>query len=193
MARCTQLDPRRELQVAENTRVAPGTAHVMRDVMFMRRLRQLVLLPLLVLAACDGAVESSGPAPVDPGAGALSPEARGVFEAINEERTRRGLEPVTLRDDLVCSAAKHSEDIGERQACSHDGADGGGPGDRVESCGGSGWSGEIVACGQTTPREAVDGWLDSPGHKAIMLDPDQRRVGVGMHNHYWTAIFHKSE
>ncbi len=127
----------------------------------------------------------------DPGVENLAPDEKGVLEEINVERRSRGLSAVVLADDLECAARHHSMDIGERGECSHDDADGSGPGERVEACNGNGWSGEIVACGQTTPRQAVDGWLGSPGHKAIMLDPDQKSVGVAMHQHFWTAVFRK--
>jgi uncharacterized protein YkwD len=123
------------------------------------------------------------------GDGSLSATEEDLLATINQERTSRGLSAVTLNDDLLCAARHHSEDIGARMVCSHDDADGSGPGERVEACGGGGWSGEIVACGQTTPRAAVDGWLGSPGHNAIMLDPDQVEIGVAMHGNYWTAIF----
>jgi uncharacterized protein YkwD len=148
----------------------------------------ITLASFVLLAACTGGTD---PAPPDPGAGALSPTEQTLLATINGERTSRGLTPVVLRDDLVCAAHHHSMDIGSRSECSHNDADGSGPGERVSACGGPGWSGEIVACGQTTPREAVDGWLGSPGHKAIMLDPDQRQVGVAMYGNYWTAIFGK--
>ena len=96
---------------------------------------------------------------------------------------------MTLRDDLLGAAQLHSDDIGVRRACTHTGADGSGPGDRVGQCSGAGWTGEIVACGQGTPASAVDAWLGSPGHRAIMLGRSKSEVGVGMTNDYWTAIF----
>jgi uncharacterized protein YkwD len=143
----------------------------------MRLVSTSVCLLSLLLVAC--------------GDGSLSAIEEDLLVTINQERTSRGMSPVELNDQLVCAAQHHSEDIGGRQACSHDDADGSGPGERVEACGGGGWSGEIVACGQTTPRDAVDGWLNSPGHKAIMLDPDQKTVGVAMSENYWTAVFNK--
>lgn len=124
----------------------------------------------------------------DPATG-LSAEEQALLDAINAERAERGIPAVTLRDDLVCAAARHSLDIGERRACTHTGSDGSEPGDRVRDCGGPGWSGEIVACGYGTPAGAVGGWLSSPGHRQIMLDGGLRRVGVAMHENYWTAIF----
>jgi uncharacterized protein YkwD len=59
----------------------------------------------------------------------------------------------------------------------------------VVTCGGGGWSGEIIACGQGTPRAAVDAWINSPGHNAIMFGATKREVGVAMTDNYWTAIF----
>jgi len=150
----------------------------------MRRASILACLFSLSVLACGGD-------DADPGAAALSAVEQDLLATINKERTDRGLSKVVLRDDLVCAAQHHSKDIGERKACSHDDRDGSGPGERVTVCGGDGWAGEIVACGQTTPRGAVDGWLGSPGHKAIMLDPDQETVGVAMFGNYWTAVFDK--
>lgn len=119
----------------------------------------------------------------------LSVEEKSLFDTINEERVSRGMGTVELRGDLICAATKHSNDIGTLGICGHTGSDGSGPGDRVAACQGSGWSGEIVACGQSTPREAVDAWIWSPGHAAIMFDSGQVYIGVAMHNNYWTAIF----
>lgn len=116
-------------------------------------------------------------------------EEQQLFDTINAERLERGLGAVELRTDLNCAAATHSLDIGTLGWCGHTGSDGSSPGDRVAACQGSGWSGEIVACGQSTSVAAVDAWIWSPGHAAIMFSADQRYVGVAMHNNYWTAIF----
>ncbi|RMH40355.1 MAG: CAP domain-containing protein [Deltaproteobacteria bacterium] len=139
--------------------------------------------------AADAAPGQGGGADASPGSAPLSSEERALFDTINAERVARGLAAVELRDDLVCAAARHSMDIGTTGECTHTGSDGSSPTDRVAACGGPGWSGEIVACGQSTPRAAVDAWIGSPGHNMILFDPGQRRVGVAMHNHFWTAIF----
>jgi len=119
----------------------------------------------------------------------LSPLEQELFETINAERVAMGLGAVELRSDLNCAAARHSLDIGATQTCTHTGSDGSSPSTRVQDCSGSGWSGEIVACGQGTPRSAVDAWIGSPGHNAIMFTPGQRYIGVAMYNNFWTAIF----
>lgn len=127
--------------------------------------------------------------PADPAPG--SDDQLAELEAlINKERADRGIPVVASDRALACAAGAHSADIGPRRTCSHDGSDGSSFSQRVGRCGGSiGYGGEIIACGQSTPRQAVDGWLNSPGHRAIMLDGSQRRVGVGMTGNYWVAVF----
>jgi len=139
--------------------------------------------------------EDDGPAydaaPPDAGGDyeSLSTEEQALFDRINEVRLERGLGEVVLRTDLNCAAGNHSLDIGELGWCGHTGSDGSSPGDRVADCQGEGWSGEIVACGQSTPPSAVDAWIGSPGHASIMFSGGQKYIGVAMHNNYWTAIF----
>lgn len=109
---------------------------------------------------------------------------------INAERASRGLPIVATDKALACAAAAHAADIGPRRACSHTGADGSSFSERVARCGGSlGSGGEIIACGYGTPRQAVDGWLSSPGHRAIMLDGSQRAMGAGMVANHWVVVF----
>ena len=130
-----------------------------------------------------------GPGDTPPPAVGLSSEERELVRLINEERATRGLEPLTVRQDLYCSVRRHSDDIGRAGVCGHTGTDGSSPGERLRTCGGTSWSGEIVACGQRTARGAVDSWLRSPGHSSTMLGRDKRFIGVAMTSNYWTAIF----
>jgi uncharacterized protein YkwD len=147
----------------------------------------------VLVVACGGELTgldgNPGPGGGDRDTVSLTADESELVTLINAERAQRGLEPVTVREDLTCSVQRHSIDIGDAELCGHTGTDGSGPTERVAACGGGSWSGEIVACGQTSPRAAVEAWLSSPGHSATMLDPGQREIGVAMHNHYWTAIF----
>jgi uncharacterized protein YkwD len=119
----------------------------------------------------------------------LTAQEKDLLDTINAERAAMGLVPVVLRQTLICAAEAHSMDVGAVGSCSHTGTDGSDPTVRVQRCGGGGWSGEIIACGQGTPRGAVDAWIGSPGHNAIMFGASKREIGVAMHNNYWTAIF----
>jgi uncharacterized protein YkwD len=53
---------------------------------------------------------------------------------------------------------------------------------------------ENIAAGQRTPAEVVRGWMDSPGHRANILDRDLTQIGVGRveggsYGVYWTQVF----
>lgn len=117
-------------------------------------------------------------------------QASELLNIINQERTKRGLKALTQKSELVCAATRHSKDIGARRVCTHTGRDGSNPGTRIAACGlrPMGW-GEIVACGQRTPRAAVDAWIRSPGHAAIMFSRSYTYFGDGMLNYYWTVAF----
>jgi len=115
-----------------------------------------------------------------------------LLDIINQERARRGLSRLAEKSQLTCAATKHSKDIGARRACTHTGRDGSNTGKRIKSCGLTplAW-GEIVACGQKTPRAAVDAWIKSPSHNAIMFSKTYRYFGGSMYNNYWTVVFTK--
>jgi hypothetical protein len=66
------------------------------------------------------------------------------------------------------------------------------------------WSftGKNIAAGYTTPQAVVNGWINSPGHRANMLNPNYQEIGIGYHYlsndtgqvnyyHYWTQNFGK--
>ena len=60
--------------------------------------------------------------------------------------------------------------------------------------------GENIAVGQQTPDAVVNGWINSPGHRANMLSANFRDIGIGhvyleedggslRYKHYWTQVF----
>jgi uncharacterized protein YkwD len=55
-----------------------------------------------------------------------------------------------------------------------------GPGERIALFNSLRWTwGENIAAGFRTGRAACRGWMNSPGHRANILDPDFKRVGGG--------------
>lgn len=56
-------------------------------------------------------------------------------------------------------------------------------------------AGENIAAGQTTPAQVVDAWMNSPGHRANILERAYKYIGVGYVNsgsgyrHYWVQMF----
>lgn len=110
------------------------------------------------------------------------------------------------RPDLVWSnslakvARDHSMDMARQGYFSHTSADGTSMGNRVFSA----WSGtrvgENIAASSVNRSDSyvVDLWLNSPGHCALIMDPDFTHAGVGSgHNtengynlfHFWTLDF----
>lgn len=55
-------------------------------------------------------------------------------------------------------------------------------------------SGENIAWGQKTPEEVVEGWMNSPGHRANILNPSFTKIGIGYYQdsrgvNYWSQLF----
>ena len=124
-----------------------------------------------------------------------------VVQLTNDERAKAGLPPLKLNNKLVDAAGDHSSDMAQDDFFSHTGADGSSLGDRVRA---SGYqysrTGENIAAGQTTPAQVVEGWMNSPGHRANILNPNYTEIGVGYeylqndtgsvnYKHYWTQVF----
>ena len=50
-------------------------------------------------------------------------------------------------------------------------------------------AGENIASGYRTPADVVTGWMNSPGHRENMLNPDFAHMGVGEENRNWVQLF----
>lgn len=114
---------------------------------------------------------------------------------INAERTSRGLAPLAFDALLAQVAEAHSQDMIDRNFFDHINPDGLDPGDRVANAGysASTW-GETIGAGYTTPAAMLSGWMNSPGHRGILLSPNFTEIGLGYvtggaYGHYWTAVF----
>ena len=106
-------------------------------------------------------------------------EAR-MLVLVNEERTKRGLKPLVADPELVPVARAHSVDMFARGYFSHYTPEGKDPFDRMKKAGIKYYSaGENLALGQTL-RICHDGLMNSPGHRANILNPSYGRLGVGI-------------
>ena len=52
-------------------------------------------------------------------------------------------------------------------------------------------AGENIAMGQKTPEQVVQAWMDSPGHRANIMNSSFTHIGVGYvaSGNYWTQQF----
>ena len=105
--------------------------------------------------------------------------------------------PVRAHGVLRTAARRHSDDMAARGFFDHTNPDGRSPADRAIAAGyQGGFVGENIAGGQTTPRQVVQEWMDSPGHCLNIMDPRYTALGVGYvfrpgarFRHYWTQNF----
>ncbi|GAB2789401.1 CAP domain-containing protein [Streptomyces chlorus] len=118
-----------------------------------------------------------------------------VVDLTNRERARAGLPPLAVDSLLVTAAQAHSADMVARDFYSHTAPGGSRPWDRAAAAGSARRTiGENIACGQRSAAEVVEGWMNSPGHRANILKPDFTHIGVGFAGGgragtYWTQLF----
>jgi uncharacterized protein YkwD len=103
-----------------------------------------------------------------------------MLELVNQERTKRGLKPLYWDPQLVPVARSHSQDMFSRGYFSHYTLEGKDPFDRMKAAGIKYYSaGENLALGPTLSI-CHEGLMNSPGHKANILNTSYGRVGIGI-------------
>lgn len=106
-------------------------------------------------------------------------EAR-MLELVNAERTSRGLGALVADPLLVPVGRAHDADMFARGYFSHYAPDGRDPFDRMKAAGiRYSVAGENLALGQTL-KICHEGLMNSPGHRANILNPSYGRVGIGI-------------
>ena len=107
----------------------------------------------------------------------LSGSEVSLLRTINSVRTAHGLAPVRVDIRLVRAARGHSADMLRRQYFAH-----GSIASRTLAAGARGpMFGENLAWGtRVTAQWVIDKWLASPSHRAVLLRPGFRRVGIGI-------------
>lgn len=119
-----------------------------------------------------------------------------VVDLTNRERSIRGLPPLTVKYGLQYAAEKRSTDMIVRGYFDHIDPSGRDPfwvlrqhGMRYAT------AGENIAMGQRSPEDVVRDWMNSPGHRANILNPQFGAIGVSAVQNsatgqiYWTQIF----
>lgn len=123
-----------------------------------------------------------------------------LYSAINGIRKQKGLSQCQLDVNLEQAAKNHCDDLFHHNFVSHIGSDGSTFIQRVRRTGREGDpSGEIICKGpggKNCIQAVCKAWLDSPGHRDIMLDPQQRFFGAGINlkteqykGNYWVVVF----
>ncbi len=127
------------------------------------------------------AAVSDVPPPAPPAGRQDAGLADTLVNLINQVRAQNGLPPLAVAPSLAAAARGYAQfhfENADPFQLSHylDGT----PGDRVQREGyGGGGAGEVLAAGPPSAQAFLDLWLSSPAHRAILLGPDYRDVGVG--------------
>jgi uncharacterized protein YkwD len=122
--------------------------------------------------------------------------AEETVRLINEARTAGGRRTLTVDASLTAAANAYARLMAERDWFGHNGPDGSTPEGRIAAAGYAGrFQGEAIAAGQTTAQAALNVWLASPPHAAIVQSAAATRIGLGhyyqpgdVYGHYWVLI-----
>ncbi len=116
-----------------------------------------------------------------------------VVKLVNEERAKAGLNPVTVDTNLGKAANKRAQEI--VTSFSHTRPNGSSFGTVLKEYNVSyNGAGENIAYGQKSPQEVMNGWMNSAGHRANILNAKFTKIGVGYYQsasgvNYWSQLF----
>ena len=125
----------------------------------------------------------------------LSAQESEVVRLVNIERAKAGLEAFTISNKLSDVARLKSKDMADNRYFSHQSPTYGSPFEMMKQFGISyRTAGENIAKGYLTAQSVVSGWMNSSGHRANILNPSFKTIGVGAYKTsnntiYWTQMF----
>jgi uncharacterized protein YkwD len=107
---------------------------------------------------------------------------RAIVRGINYQRSRYGLAAVRVSPRLARAADYHSWEMLDANYFDHPSRNGESFASRVRRYTNHRSLGETLAmvgaCGRNSARRVVHMWMNSPGHRAVLLSSKFRRVGV---------------
>lgn len=129
----------------------------------------------------------SQPAPTTPAPGNTTPAKSSeqalqdeINRLINVERGKNGCSALTVNAQLTQAARDHSAWMAQTGTFSHTGSGGSSFVDRAKAAGYAQPSAENIAYGYRTASEVVNGWMNSSGHRANIVNCKSKTVGVGV-------------
>jgi uncharacterized protein YkwD len=110
-----------------------------------------------------------------PSSAAAAAAEHEAIEALNEVRRANGLAPLRESASLNRSSGRYARKMLRLDFFGH--------GPRIDVAGGFRYAGETLAYhtgSAAQPRRTISRWMNSPGHRAVLLSPGFRRVGMGL-------------
>jgi uncharacterized YkwD family protein len=103
-----------------------------------------------------------------------------IVRLVNEVRARYGLGGLSVNASLAAVAQSKAQDMASNHYFAHNSPTYGSPFDMMKSHGITyRTAGENLAMGYATPQATVEGWLNSEGHRANILNGDFTQIGMG--------------
>ncbi|NOU96851.1 hypothetical protein GC093_27045 [Paenibacillus sp. LMG 31456] len=116
--------------------------------------------------------------------------AQQVLDIVNQERSKAGLTPLTMNAELSKMAMVKAQDMSNNNYFDHNSPTHGSPFDMMKEFGITyNSAGENIAKGQTTPTQVMNDWMNSPGHKANILNSSYTKIGIAYYNSEWVQEF----
>lgn len=119
--------------------------------------------------------------------------AEQVVELVNQERTKAGLNAVTLDQNIASAALVRAKEI--ETSFSHIRPNGSKFSTALTEQGVTfKGAGENIAWGQKSPEAVMQAWMNSEGHRANILNKNFTKIGVGYYQNaagrnFWTQLF----
>lgn len=119
--------------------------------------------------------------------------AEQVVDLVNKERAKAGLSALALDENIMAAANVRAKEI--KQQFSHTRPNGSSFSSALNEQGVSfRGSGENIAWGQKTPEQVMEGWMNSEGHRANILNKNFKNIGVGYYQdenglNHWVQLF----
>lgn len=116
-----------------------------------------------------------------------------VVKLVNTERAKEGLPALTVDAGIESAALVRAKET--EKSFSHTRPDGRQFSTALTEAGVTfRGSGENIAYGQRTPEEVMKSWMNSPGHRANIMNKNYTKIGVGYYQNsngvnYWTQLF----
>lgn len=139
--------------------------------------------PILAVSCLLAALPISPVTATAAGKPRMDAKEHAIVRAINRQRARHGIAKVRSNRRLARAADYHSWEMLDADYFAHESRDGSPFDERLRRYVRYRALGENLAmvgrCGKRSPRRIVRLWMNSPGHRAILLSSTYRRVGIG--------------
>lgn len=163
----------------------------MKMVWMMQRISLFLVAMMIALSATAAAAASRCVTPAD--ADALVSQ---IAQGVNANRRANGQDELRFNRRLARAAMRHACDMQTNDFFDHRGSDGSTSQARVQAAGYRDCIvAENLAWGYPQSQQIITGWMNSPGHRQIMLHPRVEEFGIaitqGPKGPYWVLVVGK--